>query len=160
MSRRNQIYVVRSLSLEIEHAGRQIFTAHLAADPKLADRIVLAKIHLRVQPEKNKVPDPRVPEMGFFPVMKIYRGHPRKIPNPAISELCAFSVNTAGAGAKIASASLCIEGFRPARRFAGLEKLQISTSYPGRRRRTQPPERSTHFSPSQIPIIVPEFETS
>jgi hypothetical protein len=55
--------------------------------------------------------------------MQIYRGYPGKTPDSAISQLCAFSVNAAGARAKIAPGEPCIEGLRPAQKLAGLEKL-------------------------------------
>jgi hypothetical protein len=55
--------------------------------------------------------------------MQIYRGYPWETPDSAISQLCASSVNAAGAGAKIAPAEPGIEGLRPAQKLADLEKL-------------------------------------
>jgi len=59
--------------------------------------------------------------------MQINRGYPWETPNTAIAWLGASPVNAADAGAKIAPGKPGIEGFGPACKFAGFEKLQITS---------------------------------
>jgi len=86
--------------LKLDHPGRQVLNAHFPADPKLADRIVLAKnTFQRAAGKKDRVGPARSGYGRLFALMQVYCGDLWKTPNPAIAKFASIAVDAAGAGA-------------------------------------------------------------